>query len=310
MKTSTPLWASLALYTPFALAQGLRQATGGAPAPTSTTTSTAPTSTCTASLLTTLCDYPAPAPGTAVAASSKETCWEYCNAHQPCAFVVFARGNPTTGSGTCWLYPGEAFDASKGSTGCDYLDVYDKPVCEGDASPTSGACAATATPSAVAEVCGYPEPEDKCFSSCAASEGAAECLSQCAESDCAYAIFYTGEDGGSQYGSGTCWRYPDGTFDKSKAGTCTGKTEQYVYENKCPKKAVASVSGATSASASASSSTSTSAAETGTAGSDAAKTDAANQGKDSTGESGATGSRLNGALVMCAGLFGLLWRVM
>ncbi|OAG11171.1 uncharacterized protein CC84DRAFT_1158774 [Paraphaeosphaeria sporulosa] len=307
MKTST-VWASLALaHAPTVLSQGLRQATGG-PAPTLTSTSTAPTasSTCTANLVTTLCDYPSPEPGTAVASSGKANCWEYCNAHPPCDFVIFAAGNPYTGTGTCWLYPGEKFDETKGETGCDYLSVFDKPTCAGDAAtPTSGACEATASPSAIAEVCGYPEPDDKCWSTCAASSGAVDCLSQCAEDDCAFAIFYTGEGGGSQYGSGTCWKYPNGTYDASKAGTCAGRTEQYVYENKCPKKEAASSSSASSA-PSASASESGKAKETGAAGGDDAKAAEAKQGQNGTGEgSAAAGVTFSGMLA--AGVVGLMW---
>jgi cobalamin biosynthesis Mg chelatase CobN len=29
--------------------------------------------------------------------------------------------------------------------------------------------------------------------------------------------------------------YPDGTYDATKAGTCSGAPEQFVYENPCPK---------------------------------------------------------------------------
>lgn len=307
MKTTT-FWASIALaHAPTVLSQGLRQATGG-PAATLTTTSTTPasTSTCTASLLTTLCDYPGPEPGTAVASSGKSNCWEYCNAHPPCDFVIFAAGNPYTGTGTCWLYPGEQFDESAGTPGCDYLSVFDKPSCsDSSATPTSGACAATASPSAVAEVCGYPEPDDNCWSSCAASSGASDCLSQCADSSCAFAIFYTGEGGGSPYASGTCWKYPNGTYDASKAGTCTGKAEQYVYENKCPK-AVASSASSSPVSSSPTASESGTAKETGTAAVDGAKAagddakaEEAKQGKVTGSEgSGAAGVSFSGTLAV------------
>ncbi|KAL5405319.1 hypothetical protein PMIN03_008538 [Paraphaeosphaeria minitans] len=309
MKTTT-IWASLALaHAPAVLSQGLRQATGGpAPALTSTTTAPAATSTCTANLLTTLCDYPSPEPGTAVASSGKANCWEYCNAHPPCDFVIFAAGNPYTGTGSCWLYPGEPFDESKGTTGCDYLSVFDKPTCADDAATpttTSGACAATVSPSAVAQVCGYPEPDDACWSTCAASSGAVDCLSQCAEDDCAFAIFYTGAGGGSQYGAGTCWKYPNGTFDAGKAGTCEGRTEQYVYENKCAKKAVSSSSSSSAASA-ALTSGGGSAKEAGMPSGDDTKAEEAKQAKESAGEgSGAAGRRFSGALA--AGVAGAMW---
>lgn len=237
-----PFWASLALtLAPTILAQE-------SPAtPTSDGTPTASTApSCTASLITTLCDYPSPGPEFAVASSSKESCWAYCNAHQPCSFVIFAAGNPYTGTGTCWLYPGETYDASAGSaSGCSnpYLSVFDKPTCAGG-TPTSdgGACAAAASPSAIAQVCGYPAPET-CFSTCIASEGASSCLEQCAKADeCAYAVFNPRTESMSQYSSGTCWIYTNGTFEEGKTTPCSGQAEQFVYENKCPKPPRASAS--------------------------------------------------------------------
>jgi hypothetical protein len=240
MKTAS-FWASAALaLAPVVLAQGLRQATGGTGAASYThqwyPEPTEEVSDCEAKLITTLCDYKKPLEGTAVAAAGKKGCWEYCNEHQPCSFVIFVAGNPYTGTGTCWVYPGEEFDESAGEPGCDYMSVYDKPVCAGDATPTSGACEATASPSAVAEICGYPTPDDDCWSSCAASDGASNCMSQCVESDsCSYAVFNPRNEMNSPYYSGTCWMYPDGKFDKSKAKTCKGDPEQFVYENPCPK---------------------------------------------------------------------------
>lgn len=220
-----------------AFAQGLRQATGG-PEPTTTIqrypTPTPEVSDCTANLITTLCDYKDPGPSFAVASSGKKHCWEYCNAHQPCNFVIFAAGNPYTGTGTCWLYPGETFDESAGEKGCDHLSVFDKPVCP-EPTPTEGDCAATASPSAVAEVCDYAAPET-CFSTCTASEGAVSCLSQCAEREaCSYVVFVPQNPDGSPYSSGMCWMYEEDEFDASKAGTCSGKPAQFVYKNPCPK---------------------------------------------------------------------------
>lgn len=222
------------------LAQGLRQATGG-PGGASYTHQWYPepseeVSDCDAKLITTLCDYKKPLSGTAVASSGKKMCWEYCNEHPPCNFVIFAAGNPYTGSGSCWLYPGEEFEESAGEPGCDYLSVFDKPVCAGDATKTSGACEATASPSAVAEVCGYPAPDEDCFNDCTASDGATNCMSQCVEADsCSYAVFNPHNDFDSPYFPGSCWLYPEGKFDKKKAKSCKHDPEQYVYENPCPK---------------------------------------------------------------------------
>ena len=236
MRTTTT-WTLIAL-APAVIAQGLRQATGGVE-PTAVVqqypTPTPEVSTCTANLITTLCDYKEPGSAFAVASSGKAMCWEYCNEHQPCNFVIFVAGNPYTGTGTCWLYPDEQFDKSAGKEGCDYLSVYDKPKCA-DPTPTSGACTATASPSAVAKICDYPTPDDNCWSTCTASLGATDCLSQCAKSDsCSYVVFNPRTEDLSPFASGTCWMYPNGTYDASKAGTCSGKPEQYVYENPCPK---------------------------------------------------------------------------
>lgn len=225
---STSVWAFALSCAPAVFAQATTTTDASA-------TTTSPEPSCTASLVTTLCDYPDPE--LAVASSGKEHCWGYCNKNQPCDFVIFRQGNPYTGTGTCWLYPGKTFDASAGSTsGCSnpYLSVYSKPTCSGG-SPTTGGCAATASPSAVAEVCNYPAPED-CFYTCYASSGAGNCLDICAKADsCAYAVFNPRTESLSPYSSGTCWVYTNGTFDPSAATTCSGKTEQYVYNNACPK---------------------------------------------------------------------------
>jgi hypothetical protein len=253
MKTTT-IWTLIAL-APAVLAQGLRQATGG-DEPTSVVqwypTPTPEVSNCTANLITTLCDYKEPGSAFAVASSGKAHCWEYCNSHQPCNFVIFAAGNPYTGDGTCWLYPDEQFDKNAGKEGCDFLSVYDKPTCA-QPTPTVGACTATASPSAVASICDYPTPDDNCWSSCSASEGATDCLSQCAESEsCNYVVFNPRNEDLSPFSSGTCWMYPNGTYDATKAGTCGGKPEQYVYKNPCPKPAsLSSASGSAPASSSA-----------------------------------------------------------
>ncbi|KAF2995731.1 hypothetical protein E8E13_004855 [Curvularia kusanoi] len=239
MMRSNNLWTIVTL-APAALAQGLRQATGGVE-PTSIVqwypTPTPEVSNCTANLITKLCDYKEPGSAFAVASTGKAMCWEYCNAHQPCNFVIFVAGNPYTGSGNCWLYPGEQFDKSAGEEGCEALSVYDKPTCA-EPTPTAGACIATASPSAVASICDYPTPDDNCWSSCTASTGATNCLSQCAESEsCSYAVFNPGNEDLSPYAAGTCWMYPNGTYDATKAGSCSGKPEQFVYENPCPKPA-------------------------------------------------------------------------
>ncbi|OAK99425.1 hypothetical protein IQ06DRAFT_294777 [Phaeosphaeriaceae sp. SRC1lsM3a] len=303
---------SIALaFAPSVLAQGLRQATGGV-------TPTAPpvpwypeptpeVSNCTANLVTKLCEYKQPELGTAVASSGYKHCWEYCNAHQPCDFVIFVKGNPYTGTGTCWLYPGEKFDKSLGKEGCDYLSVYDKPVCAADpATPTSGGCAATASPSAVATICDYPTPDDNCWSTCAASSGASNCLEQCAKSDkCNYAVFNPRTESLSPYGSGTCWMYPNGTYDASKAGKCDGKPEQYVYENPCPKAGLKAASASGSASGSAS-------LPSGTGAVDGATAEGANKGGAKTTETSKGGASealtVSGSLAM--GIVVLMWQAL
>ncbi|KAK4062004.1 uncharacterized protein Triagg1_10167 [Trichoderma aggressivum f. europaeum] len=230
----TPFWASIALL------RALPVLAATSPSPTST--SAAPS--CTASLVASLCDYPEPGFNFAVASDGRASCWEYCNAHPPCSFVIFREGNPYTGTGTCWLYPGESYDASAGSScGNPYLFVYDEPVCKGTPTSGSDSCAATATPSAIASVCGYPTPDDDCFSACTASGGATDCLSQCAKADsCSYVVFNPHNDDNSPYAPGTCWMYSNGTYDAGAATTCKGAPEQFVYQNPCPKPAHSSSS--------------------------------------------------------------------
>ncbi|KAJ5431782.1 hypothetical protein N7445_008280 [Penicillium cf. griseofulvum] len=226
-----PFWVSVALLEALAV---LAEPTAIS---ATSITSTAAKPSCTASLITSLCDYPEPGPEFAVAASSTATCWNYCNAHPPCDFFIFSAGNPYTGTGTCWMYPGQTFDESKGSSDCakPYLSVYDKPVCSGGPTPTAGDCAATATPSAIASVCGYPAPDD-CARTCTASEEVSNCLSQCAKADsCSYVVFNARNPGHSPYSSGSCWMFSNGTFDEGSATTCSGAPEQFVYENLCPK---------------------------------------------------------------------------
>ncbi|KAI0144843.1 hypothetical protein BJ166DRAFT_78745 [Pestalotiopsis sp. NC0098] len=229
----TPFLASLGLlHTQAVLAQSTTTTTAA-----TSTTATSTAASCTASLITKLCDYPEPGPDFAVAAGGVADCWEYCNDHSPCSFVIFRAGNPYTGTGTCWLYPGETYNATAGSSDCSnpYLSVYDAPVCSGgSATTTSGACAATATPSAIASVCDYPTPGD-CFDGCTASTSAGNCLSQCAAADaCSYVVFNPHNPDNSPYASGTCWIYPNGTYDASLATACSNP-EQYVYVNSCPK---------------------------------------------------------------------------
>lgn len=239
MKTFT-FWASALALAPTVLAQGLRQATGG-PEPTGTPVPWYPSpepeiSDCKAELITTLCDYKPPEYGTAVASSGKAMCWEYCNEHQPCAFVIFVAGNPYTGTGTCWLYPGETFDASLGKPGCDYMSVFDKPDC--GPRKTTDACEAADTPTPLATTCDYPPPDEDCFYDCAASSGSSHCVGLCAkrdDRDCNYAVFVPRNEGKSQYGSGTCWMYPTGEYDASKGKTCSGTPDQWVFKNPCPK---------------------------------------------------------------------------
>ncbi|PYH46491.1 uncharacterized protein BP01DRAFT_355504 [Aspergillus saccharolyticus JOP 1030-1] len=236
--------ASVALLVPTALAVATTTTT-------STTTSTTAAASCTASLITTLCSYPEPGDDFAVAEDSTASCWDYCHANPPCSFVIFAAGNPTLDSGTCWLYPGETYNASAGSSDCTNpsLSVYSEPVCSSGSAtstattPTASACAATATPTAIASGCDYPAPGD-CFDGCVASTGATNCLSLCAEAEaCSYVVFNPHNDDNSPYAAGTCWIYPNGTFDASSLSTCSGDAAQYVYDNVCPK---ASSSGSSS----------------------------------------------------------------
>lgn len=229
----TPVWASIALFAPHALAISATVTTSAS----ATSTSTAPT--CTASLIDTLCDYPEPDIAFAVAEDSRASCWDYCNDHQPCSFVIFYPQNPYLGDGSCWLYPGESYNASAASTDCSnpFLEVYNTPVCTGTATTTTtGGCAATATPTPIASVCDYPAPADDCWDDCYASSGAPNCLSLCAEADsCSYVVFNPRGGSTSPYASGTCWVYADGSYNASAAGTCSGDAEQFVYNNVCPK---------------------------------------------------------------------------
>lgn len=234
-------WAPLLalLYAP---AGTLAETTTASPTTTdtasTTTTTTSDEPSCTASLVATLCDYPEPF--RAVASSGRSHCWGYCNENQPCDFVIFLPGNPYLGTGTCWVYPGEKYESGNGTTeGCDnpYLEVYDKPSCEDSPSATtSGACAATASPSPVASVCGYSPPED-CFETCAASSGASHCLGLCAQADaCAYAVFNPMGETNSPYESGNCWIFREGEYDTGYDDSCGSlPPKQYVYENACPK---------------------------------------------------------------------------
>ncbi|KGO48751.1 hypothetical protein PEX1_041300 [Penicillium expansum] len=274
----TSFWVSVALLVPQALAVLTESIATSA----TSTTSTAATPSCTASLITSLCSYQEPGPYFAVASDSRGSCWDYCNAHPPCNFVIFSAGNPYTGTGTCWLYPGETFDASKGSSNCSNpgLSVYSQPVCAGgSATTTVGACAATATPSAIASVCGYPSPGD-CFNDCTASTGASNCLSQCAKADsCSYVVFNPGSGSNSPYTPGSCWIYPNGTFNAGSATACSGTPEQFVYTNLCPNPS--------SSSSSLSSSATESSSGTGTAGTTPSPTTSAAAGSTTSSKNSA-----------------------
>jgi hypothetical protein len=117
----------------------------------------------------------------------------------------------------------------------------------GSATTTAGACAATATPSAIASVCGYPAPGD-CFDDCAASTGASNCLSLCAKADsCSYVVFNPDNGSNSPYSSGNCWIYPNGTFNAGSVTACSGAPKQFVYDNLCPKPSTSSSSVSSSA---------------------------------------------------------------
>ncbi|CAI7574146.1 unnamed protein product [Penicillium glandicola] len=287
-------WVSMALLVPRALAVLTESIASSA----TVTTSTAAAPSCTSSLITSLCSYPEPGSNFAVAIDSRASCWDYCNAHPPCNFVIFSAGNPNTGTGTCWLYPGETFDATKGSSDCanPSLFAYSQPVCAGgSATTTAGACAATATPSAIASVCGYPVPSD-CFNDCIASTGASSCLSQCAEADsCSYVVFNPENSSNSPYASGNCWIYPNGTFDAESVTTCSGDPEQFVYNNLCPKPSPSS--------SSISSSVMERSSDTGTAGTTPGSTTSAATGSNGTETAGNTaGSTISSENSAPAGL--------
>ncbi|KAK3190674.1 hypothetical protein K4F52_003365 [Lecanicillium sp. MT-2017a] len=248
MKTNTPLRALFPLilaHTPAVLGKPV------GPVPTTTSNDVAPT--CTAAQTISICDYPPPDYGFAAASSGKAHCQAYCEKVPPCNFAVFVAGNPYTGTGSCWTYPGLEYDPSKAESGCDHLTVFIKPECHGgsegeedDGSAAATAskttptytCAATESPSAVAldEVCDYPPPDADCYSNCAASGGAVQCLSQCAESqDCSFVVFNALNSAGNQYRDGNCWMYTNSTYDAGLAGTCKDKPKQFVYKNDCPK---------------------------------------------------------------------------
>lgn len=294
----TPFGASIALLC---VQAAFAQSTGTSTSAASSTTTSA-TSSCTASLITTLCSYPEPEKGTAVASDGRASCWEYCNDHQPCSWLIFLKGNPYTGTGTCWLYPGESYNASAGSTsGCSnpYLEVYDTPVCSGSPT-TTDACTATVTPSAVASVCGYPPPDEECFYDCYASSGAPNCLSICANAtSCSYAVFNPGQGSSSPYLPGNCWVYPNGTYDPASATACS-KPTQFVYNNPgCPKPSSSSTSIA-SATAAASNGA-------GTVTADAASASTTNGITSSTRENLAP-TALSHANPLAIGLAVLLWQ--
>ncbi|KAJ5372264.1 hypothetical protein N7517_004270 [Penicillium concentricum] len=292
-----PFWVSVALV-PRALAVLTESI-----ATSATLTSTAAASSCTSSLIASLCSYPEPGPEFAVATDSRASCWDYCNAHPPCNFVIFAAGNPHTGVGTCWLYPGKTFDASKGSSDCanPYLSAYSQPECTGgSATTTAGACAATATPSAIASVCEYPTPDD-CFSDCTASTDVSNCLSQCAKADsCSYVVFNPKNPSNSPYASGSCWMYANGTFNAESATACSGAPEQFVYNNLCPKP---------SPSSSHSSSTTERSSGTGTAGTTPGSTTSAAAGSTPSSKNSApAGLSLTNPLAI--GMAILIWQAL
>ncbi|PCH02531.1 Hypothetical protein PENO1_035140 [Penicillium occitanis (nom. inval.)] len=234
MMNVAPFWVSVALFS----LQARAVPTESVAISATSTTSTATAPSCTSSLIASLCSYPEPGPEFAVAIDSRASCWDYCTAHPPCNFVIFSAGNPITGTGTCWLYPGENYEATEGSSNCanPSLSVYSQPMCAGgSATAAAGACAATATPSAIASVCGYPAPSD-CFDDCIASAGASDCLSQCAKAEsCSYVVFNPENPGNSPYTSGSCWIYPNGTFSAGSVTDCSGDPKQFVYNNSCPK---------------------------------------------------------------------------
>ncbi|KAF7526429.1 hypothetical protein PCG10_004125 [Penicillium crustosum] len=302
-------WVSIVLLIPRALAVLTESIASSA----TVTTSTAAAPSCTSSLIASLCSYSKPGPNFAVASDSRASCWDYCNAHPPCNFVIFVAGNPYTGTGTCWLYPGETFDASKGSSDCanPSLFAYSQPVCAGgSATTTAGACAATATPSAIASVCGYPAPGD-CFNDCIASTGASSCLSQCAEADsCSYVVFNPHNPSNSPYAPGNCWIFPNGTFNAGSVTTCSGAPEQFVYNNLCPKPSSSLLSSATERSSGngTASTTPDSTTSAGT-GSNGTETAVNTTGSTTTSENSApVGLSPTNALTVCMAIF--IWHAL
>lgn len=236
------IWA-FALAPVAVLSQGLRQPNPSATGPIVQwyPTPSPEVSTCSANILAKLCEYKEPTKGTAVASSGPKMCMEYCNSHPPCKFFIFLKGNPYTGTGTCWNYNGEDFDKSLGKEGCDTLTVYDKPDCGTAPEPTKteeGACAATVSPEPIAQVCEYPPPPNgDCYYDCTAQTNATGCLSQCVargEKNCKYAVFRT--ESGSPWLGGTCWMYREGSYDSTKGKQCS-QAEHFVYKNPCPRAA-------------------------------------------------------------------------
>jgi hypothetical protein len=293
----------LALLAPAVLAQDVTRTSSA-----SSTTSPAPS--CTAELIAELCDYKS---ATRAVAADRQSCLSYCDSNPPCDFVIFAEsGNPdpTFDLGTCWVYPGETYDASAGTAdGCNnkWVNVYDKPVCEGSTPTEDESCAATASPSAVAEVCDYPTPPDNCFNTCAASEGASHCLSLCAEADdCNYVVFNPLNESNSPYLDGSCWMYSNGTYDADAASTCSGEAEQYVYTNPCPKPPKPSSSSAASPSSGTASATTSSAGaqRTGANGEalPAEETDGDEEGAASAARGSMTGLAVGFAALLVFGL--------
>ncbi|KAK6334143.1 hypothetical protein TWF696_002645 [Orbilia brochopaga] len=90
----------------------------------------------TAKVIDSICDYPGPESGTAMATDGPQLCWDACLKRPFCNFVIFFKGNPSapgiSGPGTCWMYPSKKYAPEK-ATKCNgsnpFLFVFDKPVC-------------------------------------------------------------------------------------------------------------------------------------------------------------------------------------
>ncbi|KAF3929214.1 hypothetical protein AA313_de0204069 [Arthrobotrys entomopaga] len=195
--------------------------------------SVATTASCspTATLIDSLCDYPVP-PNTfvnAVASDGPEYCWQACQEHPTCNFVIYRQGDLSlpgiSGPGTCWLYPNIKYAPKKAKkckgTEQPFLFVYDAPTCAPPPPPKPTCSALTAH--LAHSLCDYPVPPNPPMNA-VATDGPEFCWQACFDHPvCNFVIFRKGIPtlpGIS--GPGTCWLYPSLSYDPSKGTKCTG----------------------------------------------------------------------------------------